>query len=249
MESFGYGGRVLPEVLGLDVQHVPTFAREATDDAPAATFTIEVKNGRFLVNVDVDTFDDRVVDVLLVPAIDLVRGLVEVVGFTEGVPYGVVVDHAFRPDGEIRHIVLADRRMAALCTAFGKDSIDRVVSMVATDQPLARILSDLMMSLSTPHYSPISCGRVAEGVLRLLTKDKGPAAWAEMRTVLRVDEAYLRLLTEHSKQPRHGHRVMVEAAVTSELLTRAWSLLNRYLAYRLGGGQPLDEQSFPVLEG
>ena len=249
MESFGYSGRVLPEALGLDVQHVPTFTREATNDAPAATFTVEVKGGRFLVNVEVETFDDRIINALLVPAIDLVRGLVEVVGFTEGVPYGVVADHAIRPDGELQRTILADRRMAALCRAFGKDGIDRVVGMVATDQQLARVLSDLMMSLSIPHYSPISCGRVAEGILRLLTDDKGPAAWSEMRTVLRVDEAYLRLLTEHSKQPRHGHRVMVEAVVTSELLMRAWSLLDRYLAYRLGGGQPLDEQSFPVLRG
>ena len=94
MVRFGYGGRVLPEVLALDVRHVPTFSR---------------------------------------------------------------------------------------------DDVGRVVGMVAGDLPLARAFSDLMMSLSIPHYSPITCGRVAECLLHLLTGSKGPAAWAEMRSILHVD--------------------------------------------------------------
>ncbi len=249
MVRFGYGGRVLPEVLALDVQHVPTFTMEATDDAPAAKFAIEVREGRFLVDVEVERFNGHVANALLVPATDLVRVLVEVVGFSDGVPYSVMVDHVLQPDGQRQKVVFADRRMAARCTAFSKDDVGRVVSMAASDLRLARALSDLMMSLSIPHYSPISCGRVAEAILNLLTGSKGPAAWAEMRSVLRVDEAYLKLLTEHSKKPRHGDRVRVEAAVTTELLGRAWTLLNRYVAYRLGDDKPLDPLNFPVLGG
>ena len=108
---------------------------------------------------------------------------VEVVGFSDGVPYSVMVDHVLQPDGQRQKVVFADRRMAARCTAFSKDDVGRVVSMAASDLRLARALSDLMMSLSIPHYSPISCGRVAEAILNLLTGSKGPAAWAEMRSV------------------------------------------------------------------
>lgn len=112
-----------------------------------------------------------------------------------------------------------------------------------------RALSDVAAMLTWGHYTPIAAGRVAESILRMLTGGRSPADWEKMRAILRIDRAYIQLLTDRAVAPRHGHREYVDGATNRTLAERAWTLMNRYLAYRLGGNKELPPQSFPVLQG
>jgi hypothetical protein len=98
-----------------------------------------------------------------------------------------------------------------------------------------------MASIAESHYSPISCGRVVESIARIIA---GPSKcrseqWALVHEALRLDPAYLKFITHHSKGPRHGDRIALSGGVTMELVAGTWAVIDRFLAYRRSGSLPL----------
>ncbi len=247
MIRFQYLGSIEPRSSQITIIDIPAVTRDVAAP-PQAKFALEIEDGRFKVDVETERFDAVIADSLFVDALDYVRGVIETFGFADGVPYSANIDTIVEPGGTERLVVLGDREMAKLCTAYTEHSADAVLELVLTNNDLARVLSDAMRTLSQPHYSPISCGRIAEGLARLVGGNDRRAAWPALRDALNVEEAYLKLLTEHSKAPRHGDNVAVAGAVTRELSIRAWTLIDRYFHYRLGGGKALDRQRFPRLQ-
>ena len=251
MPRFEFRGRVRPEALPLSVDYAPTYERQENHpDIPNAAYTVRVTEGRVTVVAETLTEDVQGPDFLFIPALDFAGSLVQAAGFSMGVPFDVVFDEVELPDGRVQPVVFRDRRLAELCTVIADEAtFEAVAHLVMTDLALGQALSDLLQSLARPHYSPISCGRVADSLVRMIAGGKGPKEWAQMREVLRVDEAYVKLLTDQSKPHRHGDRITVEAVVTQELAARAWTMMNRYIAFRLGGGSPLTDPEFPLLHG
>lgn len=146
-------------------------------------------------------------------------------------------------------MILADRRLAALFTIFKDFDIEQVFDLVAVDQLLSRAISDVVVMLSWSHYTPIAAGRVVDGILRMMTGGRSAEHWEALRKDLRVDRSFLQLVTDEATPARHGDRRRVDGAVNRQLAERAWTLMNRYLHYRITGGHPLDPVAFPVLEG
>lgn len=244
--EFSYLGSISPETPRLTIDDHPVVLSDVLDGNPAH-MTVLIDGARFEVRVSLAEFNEQVWEGLYGPASDLVRTLAEATGFVRGIPYSTTIDTVVRPDGTQRPVILGDRQLAAL-GSFSEEDIRRIAQLTLEDFPLALALSDLLMVLAKTHYSPIACGRVADGLARLIAPDEKPKqAWSSLHATLRVDDAYVRLLSEHSKASRHGDREYVPGDITQELARRAWMLMDRYLRFRLDGA--LDPDVYPVLSG
>jgi hypothetical protein len=64
-----------------------------------------------------------------------------------------------------------------------------------------------------------------------------------------VDKTYLTFVTNFSTDPRHGKHVPVSTDSVKEVRLRAWTIMNRFLHYRMSGNQQLPQVWFPMLFG
>lgn len=180
---------------------------------------------------------------LLVPvymrALDLSRASVNVVGFAMGYGLTVHLHTLVDPTGNSSAIVFTDPRLPSLCTAYNLTvGFDEVHSMVLREPTLFMAFDDLIAAITLPHKAPVNCARVMDRLKHLIapTGVKDKAAWQAMRNALRVDEAYLKYITDSSSAPRHGRPDHIPGTVTTEVTVRAWTVMNRYLEYRKAGG-------------
>lgn len=124
--------------------------------------------------------------------------------------------------------------LAVLSTAVAKpEDFDKVLRMVLTEPPLFMVLRDLIDAITQWHRVPINTARVLDGLRHLLSPGEEPKrGWEKLRAALRVEESYLRFVTDQSAPPRHGDPAHIPGTITSEVAARAWIVLNRYLEYR-----------------
>lgn len=249
MPKFFFTGRVRPEQHPLTMEYKPTYCRTEVQDGPSIYLTAHISDGEIEVVAEVDEFDETTWTKLYFLAYDMARTLVDVASFQDGIPYFATIDTVTDPNGKQSACIIADRRFARFSPARDAASLERLTDFAMSEVPFARVLSDVVVMLSTPHYAPIAAGRVAESLLRMLTEGRSSADWLTMQGILRIDRAYLQLLSDHSKPPRHGERAYVDGATNEELVTRAWTLMSRYVEYRLNESQGLDPNRFPVLKG
>ncbi len=215
--------------------------------APDAEFKVSVFVGRVRIKVVTAKFDDEVADKLFFPAWSVAESYLATVGFIRAIPYTVSMERLVEPNGKVRQFALGDRSLAARHD-FSDDELERLTDAVIPSLSTSLAISDLLMTLGKLDYSPIACGRVADSIARLLAPNESRSKqWEALRTALRVDEPFVRSLSEVSKASRHGDRVEIPAAVNNQTAHRAWALLGRYLRYVLDG--PLDPVRYPIIEG
>lgn len=249
MQTLIYEGKIAPEEIPLTLDYQPKFLRQESETADAAEYEVNVSKGRVQVRVSTSTVDDETARDLYFAAWDVARTFVETAGFIKGIPYSVSLDKVILPGGVVRSFVFGDLSLADTHD-FSDDDLEALSDIGVGDLKCGLLLSDLLMMLRQAHYSPTACGRVADSLARLISPNAKPQAqWSNLREKLRVDEAYVRSLTEVSKASRHGDRVEVDASTNQETAHRAWSLVGRYLRYRLNGERELDPKSYPTLEG
>lgn len=247
MQTLIYEGKIEPGAVPLTLDYRPKLLRQETETTPEAEFEVTVFVGRVRVRVTTSVVGEEVASDLYFAAWDVARTFVETAGFIKGIPYSVSLDRVILPNGEVRGYVFGDRSLAAMHD-FTDDDLEVLSDISLVDLKCGLVLSDILMTLGKAHYSPTACGRVADSLARLISPDASRTEqWSDLRRKLRVDEAYVRSLSEVSKASRHGDRVEVDAATNQETAHRAWALVGRYLRYRLNG--ELDPDSYPLLEG
>jgi hypothetical protein len=251
MKTFTFLGRVLPDNYPLPRDLRRTFEWDVPEQGALARMTVIIEAGEVTVRCQAEDFSKEVSDDAFIRALDATKAMVDVFGFMEGVAYSVALDKCIEPTGRERKLIVAHHELSELCTAFGDEDVEEVLDLVLAEPPLFQALNDLMDAIAKPHYSPISCGRVVESIARIIAGPgkSRPEQWALMHEALRLDPAYLKFITHHSKGPRHGDRIALSGDVTTELVTRSWTAMNRFLAYRRSGSIPLPLNEFPVLTG
>lgn len=247
MQTLIYEGKIEPEAAPLTLDYRPKLRRQATETAPEAEFEVTVFVGRIRIQVTASVVDEEIANDLFFPAWDVARIFVETAGFIKGIPYSVSLNRVILPDGEVRSFVFGDRSLAEMHD-FNDDDLEALSDISLVDLKCGLVLSDILMTLGKAHYSPTACGRVADSIARLISPDAGRAQqWSDLREKLRVNEAFVRSLSEVSKASRHGDRTEVGAVTNQETAHRAWALVGRYLRYRLNG--ELAPEKYPLLEG
>lgn len=248
MSIFTFTGRILPDAMAVSLSYQPKFSIAAAETIDDTIFKLSLSESRLTVTADtvVQTGDFKG---LFFYAYDLARSVCDVLTTTDGVVHVPVLETVELPDGRQEPVILADRRLGGILSVYEGYGFEAVLELVATDIGIARLMADITSMLTWTHYAPIAAGRAAESIRLLLTGGRTKADWARMQELLNVDRAYLQLLTDHSAPPRHGDRQYVDATTNGTLAARAWTLTDRFLAYRLGGSQPLDIERYPLLVG
>lgn len=244
---FHFVGRVVPDHIPLTVAYSPKFERTPSQQGePKCVIEVSIYDGEFRVSLEVAEYSDRVAMSLFQAAWDAAQHLANTVGFIHAVPYQIIVDYLERPDGAIKALALGDVYLRNLST-FTPEDIETISDLLIADHALGQAMSDLLSMLSKTHYAPISYGRVAESIARLVAPSEKPKSmWSTTRNELKVSEGFLRQLTDVSTDPRHGTRTPVSAASNRRLSEMSWRLMDRYLHYRLKNGDLADDK-FPIL--
>jgi hypothetical protein len=220
-------------------------------------FAITIDKSLVRVDCEINPFQDNYFVEIHRRAFDLARSCVNVAAFATGFGLNLIFELLVLPNGfvsPIRFVIPAD--LVTECTALKmpavtleeKKTMERVLSLVMGEPALFMLLNDLIQCASTPHVTPTNCGRVWDGLRKLVAPGDPKKMWPLFREAMHVDENYATFVSEHSKDPRHGEHVRIDGPTTTEILKRTWILMNRFLEYRKRANMlPLAE--FPLLMG
>ncbi len=244
---FYFNGRVVPDHIRLTVGYSPKFKRTPNlESEPECVMEVSIAEGKCRVSVEVAEYSDRNAMALFQAAWDAAQHLANAAGFTNAVPYQIIIDFIEKPDGSVKALALGDVHLRNL-VSFTDEDIEIISDLLIADHALGQAMSDLISMLSRTHYAPISYGRVVESIARLVAPlEKPKSMWKRARDELNVSESFLRQLTDVSTDPRHGKRTPVSADSNRRLSEMSWKLMDRYLHYRLRNGA-LPDDEFPML--
>jgi len=182
---------------------------------------------------------------------EICQTFVNVIAFQLGAGTVIVLDRWINERGETNDISFADPALPPLCTVFKGHDFNQITRIIFAEPGLFVALNDIVLANAMPRHVLINCARCVEALRHLLASsgtDRNQA-WATMRQTLNVDQAYLTFITQHSVEPRHGRHTEVGNAAIPEVRARTWTLMNRFLYYRLHNNQPLPLNEFPLLVG
>jgi hypothetical protein len=178
--------------------------------------------------------------------------------FAKGVFPTLYLETFLPPDGTTQLLVPQNPVVAALCSSYKFDNntpsenanLDKVIRLLISDRALFMPLNELSMANTLPHLGPANCGRVLDGLRKLIVPGVDPKkAWPIFQATLNADDKYLEFISDLSTNPRHGDRTHIPAAPVIESMKRTWVIMDRFIEYRKRGNQSLPLADFPLLKG
>jgi hypothetical protein len=213
-------------------------------------FKIHINNSIVDIECELNRFREEEFIHIYMRALDLSTASVDTVAFSMGYGLSVILEQLVDPNGNKSVIAFNDPRLPPLCTAFNLQSnFDEVHTMMLTNISLAHAVRDLIEAITRPHVSLVNCARAMDRLKHLIARSgsKDTSAWQQMREALQIDLSYLKFITDHSAGPRHGRPDHVPGTITTNVTTRAWTIMNRYFEYRKRGQAQLPTAEFPLL--
>jgi hypothetical protein len=253
MPTVTFKGRVLPSVVNISFQKLPSIQWEDTELGFKMSFTVTIENSNIRIDGDLDRYSDSFIASLHMRALDIARAVVDLACFASGFGATVILETLTKPDGSESQILPRDERLPPLCTSFKlglapNPDLDKMLQIVLTEPALFMALNDLIVSITLPHHSPVNCGRALDGIRNMIAPDQTTQQqWQAVRSNLNLSVDYLKLITDTSIAPRHGDRKRITGGVTTEISKRSWIIMDRFFEYRKRGNQPLPLNEFPVL--
>jgi hypothetical protein len=248
-------GAVLPLVSNASIGTTPQLTC-TTDDGLVAEVSVGIIDAHVLVECNVNrtpTITD--LDYLYIRAMDFSRAAVDILTFASGCALNVHL-HTLENEGEFSALRLLDPSLALICTSYNldaktseeKDGLRRIVLAVFSDPAIFMALNDLTQAIAIPHYTEINCGRVLDGLRKIMAPGLEPKqGWATMQKTLQVSEGYMEWVSKHSTNPRHGDRSPKEREILQEIAARTWRVMNRFLEYKKREDKTLPASEFPLL--
>jgi hypothetical protein len=255
METVHFLGRVLPPVYNVSVGFDPKIRWSEAALNFDASFVVHIKNSTVDVECELDPFRLEQYPLLYIRAFDKARTAVDLVAFATGFSLTTVLDSFVHANGTQEPIAFSNPPLSQLCKAFRVNgpptdkSFDEVYRIVASEHELFMALRDLIDANTLPHIGVINCGRVLDGIKRMISPGvtDQSRAWAAMQTALNISRSYQQWVTELSSNPRHADRSYITGPDSQQALGRAWTIMNRFLEYRKRGNSPLAPPDFPTL--
>jgi hypothetical protein len=143
--------------------------------------------------------------------------------------------------------------LEALVTAIrpqgdGGIDIQPILRIALSDPTIYVALIDLISSLPTAQEATVRCGRAVDAIRHhMAPQNDRKAGWPAMRDNLNLTQQYLEFITDVSKGPRHGEVKSNTFSTSQEVLNRAWTVMNRFLEFKIRGNQQLPLPEFPIL--
>lgn len=182
----------------------------------------------------------------------VVTGMVDLIALRLGVAAVVVLDRYRDNQGREELITLGEPAVKGLITSLANEAdIEKVFALLADEQELLLVVEDLITGLGSQDHKTINCARCVEAVRQLIAGyDLEPKQqWPIIHENLNLDANYLKLITDHSKDHRHGKQTPVDPTIVVEIMRRTWIVIDRFIHFRLGRNGRLDLREFPLLTG
>ncbi len=259
MPTVQFAGRVLPATHPFSFWNIPRVNWELKEINLVMTFAIHVDNGAVTVQCEINRLGVMEISQLYRRALDLSRVAADAVSFASGIGFTVHLERISIDGSDPKELVFRQPDVEGLCTAYSlsingtpeqKQDVTGILTLLMTEPPLYMALNDLIQQLLLPHSAGINCGRMLDGLKKIVgpaMNDK--AGWLVLQEAIRADAAYLKFISDNSTKPRHGDRTMSNDAITAEAIKRSWIIMNRFLIYRKRGSYPLPAVEFPILLG
>jgi hypothetical protein len=241
-------GQVIPKHADLTILPFRNISFDLTEHDLRFSFSASIVHSEIKVEVDINRLGPNENMHAHSLILDFLQSAVNLVCFERGTLLLPVIEGVELPDGKIQPLLVFLPALAPLCTAF--TNADAPFRETSTS-PLRWVMRDLISALQ-PDMVTIGCARAIDGIRNLTssTAETDRQAWAEMRQKLRMDEAFLRFISNSSRNHRHAKREPMGAETTVEVLTRSWTVMDRYLHFmKRGGVNSLPEDEFPLLKG
>jgi hypothetical protein len=252
MSIVRFKGRTFPQRIHVEIT-LPSVRWEDQETGLIMDFKCHVGKG----NVDIECTTNKFVqEEHLIPiynrAFDTIRSGLDLISFSTGRPFTVILEKFIRPDGFEHSFGVSQLDLARFCTAIKPDdSYNRVLKIIMAEWPLLVAVRDLIETITIPHRCEVNCARVIDTLRHQLTNagDDRQKGWEELRTKLNVSKEFLQYISEASRKPRHGNLKEGMGHVRREVTERTWQVMNRFLEFRMRGNTALPLAEFPLLTG
>lgn len=246
MDTVRFYGEVIPagSKLTLDTQRVE--CKSALMDF-SFTLEIHVKESSITIECTTPSYSEDKFNDIYVVAFNLAQGLVDLAAFASGHGWRINIDRFQGLKGNVRSIRLHDAALEGISSAYKSEDIVNLPPLLLTNDQFLMVLNDLIQANVYAKFVVINSARAVEGIRNMLDRSERNEAWATMRQKLNLTKEYIGLILDNAKNPRHGNWDHIPRDTNQEIVRRAWKIMDRYIAYRLGGELPLDEAAFPRL--
>ena len=248
-----FRGRVLPSVIRISFQQLPSIQWQDTALDFKMSFTVTIDESKIQITGDLDKYSDAFIASLNMRALDIARAIIDLACFAKGYGATVILDTLTKPDGTEVQILPHDPSLEPLCTAFKLGlapnlDLEKMLKRILTEPALFMAMNDLIVSITLPHHAPVNCARALDGIRNMIAPGLATKqSWEVLRNTLNLSRDYLELITDTSAAPRHGDRTHIPGATVMEVSKRSWIIMDRFLHFRKRGNQPLPVADFPEL--
>jgi hypothetical protein len=250
MPKLRFTGTIYPTAIKTSITNHPKINWKSADLGFSLDIGVEINENKVAIDCEIDNFDrQRHLTPIVMRAYDTARATIDLLSFATGNGLMFVLDTFVDPEGNSTAVAPQQPELATLSSAVAKpEDFDKILRMVLTEPPLFLALRDLIDAITQWHRAPVNTARVLDGLRHLIAPGEEPkSGWPKLRAALRVQESYLKYVTDQSAPARHGDPSHIPGEITREVAERAWTVFNRYLEYRKGGSEPLPESEFPIL--
>ena len=251
MPQIQFIGRVLPAGSHVMINNCPLVSYTSAQFGYKTEISVTVTDSIVTTVCNVDKYDIEYLSSIYIGCVDVTQTLVNLAGFSLGTGLIVSLDHWIDPDGNISELNFNNPLVSGLCTAFSGDRLNDIIHVVFSEPHLFMALNDLILAITLHNHTLINCARSVEAIRHMIaghgTDPK--KAWPIMCSALNIDRAYLSLITDSSTKHRHGNIVEVSGPIVEDVTKRSWTIMDRFLHYRLAKSAYLPLAKFPLLRG
>jgi len=248
MPKMQFQGRVIPEIADITA---PAFGSiwKHSPTGIEATFQFKIEHSKVSVDCDSNKFgtpDEK--NILTRAVYDFARTIVDLVAFKNGERLYLILDK-LDFEGRIRTIRTTDPRLSTISSAVkGDDDFNFLVKLATNNMTVFMALRHLTESME-PRGAAVRAAQAIDGLRSLFVPANGKegAGWPPLRAALNVSEAYLKIITDQSFDPRHGNYVPLDGVNRTDVVFRAWEVMNRFLEYKKRNDTNLPLSEFPLL--
>jgi hypothetical protein len=198
MHKIQFIGRIVPSAVKFSMA-MPDLVWKWEEEG--IDIKIRIKIGNSIVNAEceVERYSQDHVQEFYKRAYDMTRTCANMVAFASGMGFIVLFETLILPDGQPHEIQFADPDLPPLCTEFRVGLADEnnflsVLRMVAAEPNLFLALNDLVETMIFPHAALVNCGRVLDGIRRMITPPGSGLSrtqeWLAMHSALNISRAY-----------------------------------------------------------
>ena len=172
--------------------------------------------------------------------------------FSTGNGGTVMYEKTIEPDGSEQSLFFFAPNVKDYCRSFSiPQHFNEMLSFGVKHPELIYAIIDVTQSISDPEGFAFKGARAVERIRALVAGPgiKPDDAWQMLQEALRVDKAYLKFITDHSRAPRHGHDFTHTRDINLTVIERCWTIIDRSIEYVRRNRQPLPAEEFPLLTG